>query len=204
VRVDGRSATISLNAAFRGMKISKISTVGKEEPTTAEGLRANIVLKALQRTLPILNNPFVRRIWLPSETAVFDSTSAHVPVSLNFANYSLNRSQVDAVDAVLSVDDADRVVLIHGPPGTGKTTVIAAVVKSIMDSRRNGQTLWLVAQSNVAVKNIAEKLVDVNFLQFKLLISKDFHFDWCVHAVEYIATISNFYGLPGMSICTSR
>ncbi|XP_006459086.1 hypothetical protein AGABI2DRAFT_53060, partial [Agaricus bisporus var. bisporus H97] len=40
---------------------------------------------------------------------------------------------------------------------------------------------WLVAQSNVAVKNIAEKLADLEFLDFKLLVSKDFHFDWHEH-----------------------
>jgi hypothetical protein len=40
--------------------------------------------------------------------------------------------------------------------------------------------MWLIAQSNVAVKNIAEKLAEVGFLNFKLLVSKDFHFDWYV------------------------
>jgi regulator of nonsense transcripts 1 len=79
----------------------------------------------------------------------------------------------------LSDSDADRISVIHGPPGTGKTTVIAASVTSMM-AARNGRTMWLIAQSNVAVKNVAEKLADVGFLNFKLLVSKDFHFDWCV------------------------
>ncbi|KAH9917839.1 P-loop containing nucleoside triphosphate hydrolase protein [Fomitopsis serialis] len=34
--------------------------------------------------------------------------------------------------------------------------------------------IWLLAQSNVAVKNIAEKLADI-------LVSRDFHFDWHEH-----------------------
>jgi hypothetical protein len=38
----------------------------------------------------------------------------------------------------------------------------------------------IVAQSNVAVKNVAEKLIRVGFNGFKLLVSKDFHFDWSV------------------------
>jgi regulator of nonsense transcripts 1 len=42
------------------------------------------------------------------------------------------------------------------------------------------RTVWLVAQSNVAVKNIAEKLDKVGFRDFKLLVSKDFHYDWYV------------------------
>lgn len=40
--------------------------------------------------------------------------------------------------------------------------------------------IWLIAQSNVAVKNIAEKLEDTGFDAWKLLVSKDFHFDWYV------------------------
>jgi hypothetical protein len=38
--------------------------------------------------------------------------------------------------------------------------------------------IWLVAQSNVAVKNIAEKLAANGFMDWKLLVSQDFHFDW--------------------------
>jgi regulator of nonsense transcripts 1 len=75
--------------------------------------------------------------------------------------------------------ETDRISLIHGPPGTGKTTVIAASVVSMMAATR-GRTMWLIAQSNVAVKNIAEKLADVGFLNFKLLVSRQFHFEWYV------------------------
>jgi hypothetical protein len=46
---------------------------------------------------------------------------------------------------------------------------------------RQGQRgIWLVAQSNVAVKNIAEKLADSGFLPWRLLVSKDFIFEWSV------------------------
>jgi Ni2+-binding GTPase involved in maturation of urease and hydrogenase len=65
----------------------------------------------------------------------------------------------------------------QGPPGTGKTTVIAAVVHSKI-AEHSSNTIWIAAQSNVAVKNVAEKLVDSGFLDFKLLVSKDFNFDW--------------------------
>ncbi|KAG1821663.1 AAA domain-containing protein [Suillus subaureus] len=46
------------------------------------------------------------------------------------------------------------------------------------------RTIWLVAHSNVAVKNIAEKLDKVGFREFKLLVSKDFHYDWHKHLYE--------------------
>ena len=44
------------------------------------------------------------------------------------------------------------------------------------------RTVWLVAQSNVAVKNIAEKLADFGFFDFKLIVSQDFHFEWSVYS----------------------
>lgn len=98
---------------------------------------------------------------------------------IDFPHRPLNPSQFRAVESILSTRNEDRITVIHGPPGTGKTTVIAATVTSLMafPSRR---TIWLVAQSNVAVKNIAEKLADVSFLDFKLLVSKDFRYDWYV------------------------
>ena len=65
----------------------------------------------------------------------------------------------------------------QGPPGTGKTTVIAAAVHSKI-AEHSSNTVWIVAHSNVAVKNVAEKLVDSGFFNFRLLVSRDFHYDW--------------------------
>lgn len=97
---------------------------------------------------------------------------------------TLNHSQYEAVERILSHADRDRVLLIQGPPGTGKTTVIAASVDSIVRTGHKDRTVWLVAHSNVAVKNIAEKLDKVGFREFKLLVSRDFHYDWHEHLYE--------------------
>ena len=67
--------------------------------------------------------------------------------------------------------------LLFGPPGTGKTSVIGAYVQFTADLL-DKSGIWLVAQSNVAVKNIAEKLIKIGFTSWRLLVSKDFHFDW--------------------------
>ena len=63
-----------------------------------------------------------------------------------------------------------------GPPGTGKTTTIAAASR-IWDLCRCH--VWIVAHSNVAVKNIAETLFKKG-VDFKLLVSKEFFEEWCV------------------------
>ena len=63
-----------------------------------------------------------------------------------------------------------------GPPGTGKTRTIGAAA-AIWDEQR--RPAWIVAHSNVAVLNIAETLYKRE-VDFKLLVSKEFHFEWCI------------------------
>lgn len=69
----------------------------------------------------------------------------------------------------------------------GKTTVIAAIVDTIIQQTSH-ETIWVVAQSNIAVKNIAEKLYSCNFRDFRLLVSAEFHADWWVEC-SFITTI---------------
>lgn len=68
------------------------------------------------------------------------------------------------------------ITIIQGPPGTGKTSVIAFFVQMAVALGKSG--IWLVAQSNVAVKNIAEKLSQVGFHDYRLLVSDSFIDDW--------------------------
>lgn len=66
----------------------------------------------------------------------------------------LNASQEKAVNEVLWAKD---VAVVHGPPGTGKTTTLVEVIFETL--RRESQVL-VCAQSNMAVDWISEKLVD--------------------------------------------
>jgi regulator of nonsense transcripts 1 len=79
---------------------------------------------------------------------------------------------------MLQQSNDGRLTVIQGPPGTGKTTVIASFVQAAFAGGLSG--IWLVAQSNVAVKNIAEKLADFGLTEWKLLVSKDFFDYWSV------------------------
>jgi regulator of nonsense transcripts 1 len=136
---------------------------------------------ALQGTIILTQNPFFCSIWAPSLKISWPPTkeASSTPFVYNPSG-TLNHSQYEAVERILSQEDRDRVLLIQGPPGTGKTTIMAASVDSIVRTGRKDRTVWLVAQSNVAVKNIAEKLDKVDFRDFKLLVAKDFHYDWYV------------------------
>ena len=66
----------------------------------------------------------------------------------------LNPAQESAVNRVLC---AREVAIVHGPPGTGKTTTL---VEAIYETLHREPQVMVCAQSNTAVDWIAEKLVD--------------------------------------------
>ena len=87
------------------------------------------------------------------KTETFTFAAMHFPY--------LNRTQEDAVNKVLRAKD---VAIVHGPPGTGKTTTL---VEAIYETLRRENQVLVCAQSNMAVDWISEKLVDrgVNVLR---------------------------------------
>ena len=66
----------------------------------------------------------------------------------------LNASQEAAVNKILMAKD---VAIVHGPPGTGKTTTL---VEAICETLRRESQVMVCAQSNMAVDWISEQLVD--------------------------------------------
>jgi primosomal protein N' len=187
----GRKNLVETSRTLRGAAVMKVTTYGREDPTSAEAQRAATVLRILQGSLDLLDdNPWIKNIWYPQDDGLMtwpedwslptQSRSKTVPSQIPSLSQSrLNTSQETAVNTMLSPSDAHRIVLVQGPPGTGKTSVIAAFVQSSLALGKTG--IWLVAQSNVAVKNIAEKLIKVEFFDWRLLVSHDFHFEWLVH-----------------------
>ncbi|TYZ06197.1 AAA family ATPase [Hymenobacter lutimineralis] len=66
----------------------------------------------------------------------------------------LNESQLAAVRHVLAAQD---VAIIHGPPGTGKTTTL---VQAILETIRRERRVLVCAPSNTAVDLLTEKLAE--------------------------------------------
>ncbi len=65
----------------------------------------------------------------------------------------LNTSQQEAIAFALSAAD---VAIIHGPPGTGKTTTVVELIRQAI---RRGETVLACAPSNLAVDNLFERLL---------------------------------------------
>ncbi|MBC7886735.1 MAG: AAA family ATPase [Ferruginibacter sp.] len=80
------------------------------------------------------------------------STTAK-PVSLTFKNQFLNDSQQKAVTAITQ---NEKITIVHGPPGTGKTTTL---IEAIVQLIKAGEKILVSAPSNTAVDNIAKGLI---------------------------------------------
>ncbi|XP_029379610.1 DNA-binding protein SMUBP-2 [Echeneis naucrates] len=79
-------------------------------------------------------------------------SSQSQPNEVEFFNTNLDDSQREAVTFALSQRELG---VIHGPPGTGKTTT---VVEIILQAVKQGQKVLCCAPSNVAVDNLVERL----------------------------------------------
>lgn len=188
--VTGRSGNVNTDRRLGGKVIKSVTSIGRDDPTTAEAQRAATVLRILQGSDKLLDeSPWIKNIWFPPDDngpltwpeEWSEKPKTSLPSILKTAPASagtlpLNSSQQRAVNYMLSCKDDYRITLIQGPPGTGKTSVIAAFVQRALRLEREG--IWLIAQSNVAVKNIAEKLMSVGLENWRLLVSKDFHHGW--------------------------
>ncbi len=71
-----------------------------------------------------------------------------------FQKDPLNASQQAAIGRILAAED---LAIVHGPPGTGKTTTLVQAIRLLV--RGEGQVL-VVAPSNAAVDLLSEKLAD--------------------------------------------
>jgi superfamily I DNA and/or RNA helicase len=67
----------------------------------------------------------------------------------------LNRSQQTAVEKILAADD---LAIVHGPPGTGKTTTLVQAIVAL--SARDKGPVLVCAPSNTAVDLLSERLTD--------------------------------------------
>jgi ATP-dependent RNA/DNA helicase IGHMBP2 len=90
----------------------------------------------------------LRDVLLGVRAPKFDERRAVAPL-----DEGLNASQRGAVEFALTAAD---VAVIHGPPGTGKTTTVIELIRQAV---RRGEKVLACAPSNLAVDNLLERLV---------------------------------------------
>lgn len=102
------------------------------------------------------------------------------PGSDSLSDSALNESQKKAVEFALSAED---VAIIHGPPGTGKTTT---VVELICQMVANGETVLATAPSNTAIDNLLAKLVERDQKVVRLGHPARVHQDLRSHTIDML------------------
>src|ERR1700761_4309212 len=117
----------------------------------AVNYRMSFTMTKLQKMSESEISPFIRVMFgQATPTPVFESDLASLKI--DWISESLNESQRDAIKfALLSRE----ISLIHGPPGTGKTTTLIELILQLLNQNLR---LLVCGPSNISVDNIVEKL----------------------------------------------
>lgn len=145
--VDGNRMLVVLPSADSAASLMLVEGLGVQLSFDETSYRAMFdaldrVIKAKNGRLAYLRDLFASKV--PAATFSFSD------ISLPW----LNATQQHAVNEVLRAKD---VAIVHGPPGTGKTTTLVEAINETL--ARESQVL-VCAQSNMAVDWISEQLVD--------------------------------------------
>lgn len=129
----------------------------KLAPDTRTSSIMKKVMQGLEKNKPLFQ--LFEQLHAANPVAV-SSAPAAIP-SLDFRNKKLNASQQQAVSAVVQNEN---ICIVHGPPGTGKTTTL---IEAILQLIKAGEKVIVAAPSNTAVDHLAKGLIQqgVNLLR---------------------------------------
>jgi len=110
------------------------------------------IMRAALNEVITTKNPVIRELreGIRKKTALSESSYDN-PERWSIPQH-LNKAQLNAIQGIL---DAGQMGIIHGPPGTGKTTTLVALVQTLIQKERK---ILVCAPSNNAVDLLARKI----------------------------------------------
>ena len=144
--VDGDRMVVAVPDAFNVADLQSAENLGVQ--LSFDETTYRLMFDALERTMRAKGRlAYLRDLFYSRQKA---ECFTFAPIRFPF----LNATQERAVNEVLRAKD---VAVVHGPPGTGKTTTL---VEAIFETLRRESQVLVCAQSNMAVDWISEQLVD--------------------------------------------
>lgn len=111
--------------------------------------------ESMQAAIKSLDKPSIlRNLFINIHGSEKFGTKPNESAVCDYQNGSLNQSQRTAVDALA---ENKELAVLHGPPGTGKTTTL---VETVYQKVKNGERILVTAPSNAAVDHIAACLLE--------------------------------------------
>lgn len=119
----------------------------------APDTRTTTIMKTVLNTLEENKEQYALFTQLHDKTLPGGHESIERPAAINFKNNRLNESQQNAVKAIVQ---NEHIMIVHGPPGTGKTTTL---IEAIIQLIHAGEKVIVAAPSNTAVDHLAKGLI---------------------------------------------
>ncbi|NXX48694.1 SMBP2 protein, partial [Tricholaema leucomelas] len=148
-RVTPKAVTVAFEESHQGLP-----SLEQDSSYRLLKLANDVTYNRLKRALQALKqyrggpaSDLIDVLFFSSEPSAFSETKPP-----KFYNDSLDASQKEAVSFSLAQRE---LAIIHGPPGTGKTTTL---VEIILQAVQQGLKVLCCAPSNVAVDNLVERL----------------------------------------------
>ncbi len=161
----GEEAVKGILIQFDG-RVGEFRLFAPDFPDWIEDNGVGIKLAPDQRTTTVMKNALKD---LESNKALFplfqqlhgvlksEALQQELPMPVaGFINTSLNNSQQKAVTGIIQNKN---LLVLHGPPGTGKTTTLIEAIQQLVKA---GEKILLSAPSNTAVDNIVKGLLQKN------------------------------------------
>ena len=114
--------------------------------------RTTTIMKAVLNELENKTDLYKLFEQIHGDKPAADTTTPSI-AGIPFKNKNLNESQQQAVAAIIQNEN---ICIVHGPPGTGKTTTL---IEAIVQLIKAGEKVLVSAPSNTAVDNIAKGLI---------------------------------------------
>jgi ATP-dependent RNA/DNA helicase IGHMBP2 len=109
----------------------------------------------MQLALKTAQNVIIKKGFRLGEVLIGNEVPIFSESSLTYKNSKLNSLQCLAVEKILTAQD---VALVHGPPGTGKTTTLVQAIKALI--QQDQKQILVVAPSNTAVDLLTLKIAE--------------------------------------------